>query len=408
MFKNKPYLKILLAGIGSLFIIGGGYFGFTKYENYQGERTRIRNEEITRQNAEAAYKKCIEKATSPDLKYESEWINESMTKKEAKIINWEPFFIDWIMEKYPEICAEYGNDLIKDVATRKIDAFAKLPKLTPLPGQSEYLQGLDELGKENWQTAKEILSKVPENTFFYQRAKELIVEADKKITEALAKEISNLKQRLSQKTAPNPSINITTIPENSASNYAGYIAKIICSDGSSQNPKIIAGSGTIFGLNRFVITNSHVVEGSVLCTIGITDDVKQPPSRWYQAIIDTNVTALDIATLKPLEPLPSTINTVAYNLCPSSEIKIGDKVTILGYPTLGGNTITVTDGVISGFDGFLIKTSAKIEYGNSGGGAFLNKNNCWFGIPTFVTQGELESLGYIVNFSLIHEKAADK
>jgi len=195
-------------------------------------------------------------------------------------------------------------------------------------------------------------------------------------------------------------------PPVSISNFAGYIVRVICTNGNKDNPTFSSGSGTIFGLNRFVITNSHVVEGMVLCSIGLTDDIKSPPSRWYEATIAQNISSLDIALLEPTQSLPSNVNTVAYNLCNPDAINLGDSVMVLGYPIVGGNTITATEGVISGFDGFLVKTSAKIEHGNSGGGAFLKDKNCWFGIPTSVAQGELESLGFIINYSLIHQKSS--
>lgn len=204
---------------------------------------------------------------------------------------------------------------------------------------------------------------------------------------------------------------ITVLPQNSGqqtvADLAKFIVRIICSDGASSNlneSQITSGSGTIFGLNKFVITNFHVVEGAVLCGVGITDDIKKSPYRWYEAEVTPKIPSLDIALLKPSQPLPDSVATITHNLCRPDEINLGDEIIVLGYPVVGGNTITATDGVISGFDGFFIKTSAKIEHGNSGGGAFLKKYGCWFGIPTSATQGELESLGRIINYSLIHQK----
>lgn len=196
--------------------------------------------------------------------------------------------------------------------------------------------------------------------------------------------------------------------QQSAADLAKLIVRIICSDGDSSKSdesQIIGGSGTIFGRNQFIITNFHVIDGAVSCRIGITDKIKNPPARWYDATVVFGIPSLDIATLRPTQILPDSVSAVAYNPCPSQDIKLGDEIIILGYPTVGGDTITATEGVISGFDGFLLKTSAKIEHGNSGGGAFLKKNGCWFGIPTFVTKGEYESLGSIINYSLIQEQS---
>jgi hypothetical protein len=77
----------------------------------------------------------------------------------------------------------------------------------------------------------------------------------------------------------------------------------------------------------------------------------------------------------------------------SDEVEIGDRLRILGYPGIGGETITLTEGAISGFTlergvngRAWIKTDATIAGGNSGGlGA--NSEGELVGIPTIVTSG---------------------
>ena len=84
--------------------------------------------------------------------------------------------------------------------------------------------------------------------------------------------------------------------------------------------------------------------------------------------------------------------------------KIGDRLTIYGYPGLaGGYTLTVTDGLISTFtkNGFIL-TSAKISGGNSGGVA-LGKNGCLLGVPTMVIIGEYENFGVIIPMNFVFE-----
>ncbi len=196
--------------------------------------------------------------------------------------------------------------------------------------------------------------------------------------------------------------------KNPVSDFAKYIVVIVCSNGNET----IQGSGTIFGLNRLILTNAHVVQNMTTCSFGLTDNIKNSPQNWYDATVlsslqrssDPNILS-DLALIKPITPLSQTVKTVAYNLCSSNDILLGSELVILGYPAIGGYTITATEGIVSGFDqgGFVVKTSAKIEHGNSGGGAFLKNKDCWFGIPTEVAQGDLESLGYIINYSRIHE-----
>ena len=84
----------------------------------------------------------------------------------------------------------------------------------------------------------------------------------------------------------------------------------------------------------------------------------------------------------------------------SDKLNLGDDIFILGYPGIGGNTLTLTRGVVSGFtdDNSYIKTDAEINSGNSGGIAL----NCKFEIigittaaATTVGQGLGGKLGLI-------------
>ena len=77
--------------------------------------------------------------------------------------------------------------------------------------------------------------------------------------------------------------------------------------------------------------------------------------------------------------------------------QIGDEVVILGYPGVGSkDSVTATEGIISGFDGDFYITSAKIERGNSGGAAVHVEDNCLLGIPTLTIAGRVESLARIL------------
>ncbi|MEJ0002135.1 MAG: serine protease [bacterium] len=90
-----------------------------------------------------------------------------------------------------------------------------------------------------------------------------------------------------------------------------------------------------------------------------------------------------------------------------SNTSIGDHISILGYPSIGGSSLTATDGIISGYelddDVRFIKTSAKIEHGNSGGVAIKN-SGCILGIPTFIQAGSIESIGRILDLNALFAK----
>ena len=86
----------------------------------------------------------------------------------------------------------------------------------------------------------------------------------------------------------------------------------------------------------------------------------------------------------------------------TDNINIGDKIVVLGYPAIGTEGgITVTDGIVSGFEGDYYVTSAKIEHGNSGGAAILVKDDCYLGIPTWADSGTVESLARILKGSIV-------
>jgi len=209
-------------------------------------------------------------------------------------------------------------------------------------------------------------------------------------------------------------------------NFAPSVVKIFCRANAYSND-IQQGSGVLYHTNNsnsglapyYVETNLHVVDtmdNSISrCMIVIYPDYKNNYSyllfgsesyRLYRSDID-------VAFLKP-NIIQSDTNAGNFNdlakfareegsICGSSSI--GDRLSILGYPGIGGETLTVTDGIVSGFefDGGVryLKTSAKIDYGNSGGVA-IKDSGCLLGIPTFVQQGKIESIGRILDLNYLY------
>lgn len=215
-------------------------------------------------------------------------------------------------------------------------------------------------------------------------------------------------------------------PQGISSETLGAIAqsvvKIACNvDAGGENEQ--RGSGMLRVDSQdpngpyYVQTSLHVVEtedgAPSRCTITVFPDYRDPASALTFASegYRTYREGVDLAYLTPLvvngekagtvSDLAQYARSVATSpVCAATDS--GDHVTILGYPAIGGDTLTITDGIISGveFDGEVryLKTSAKIDSGNSGGVA-VKDAGCLVGIPTSVRKGRIESIGRILDLN---------
>lgn len=164
------------------------------------------------------------------------------------------------------------------------------------------------------------------------------------------------------------------------------------------------GSGTIISADGLILTNAHVVlpdryfpvDALVVAQTLSQDAVPEP--KFYAEVLQADAT-LDIAVIRvttdydgnPVEA--STLNLPHVPLGDSDQLNLGDALTILGYPGIGGDTVTLTRGEVSGFTSqpdygqrAFIKTSATIAGGNSGGLAVDNAGEL-IGVPTQLGYG---------------------
>ncbi|MBA2451393.1 MAG: trypsin-like peptidase domain-containing protein [Chloroflexi bacterium] len=168
-----------------------------------------------------------------------------------------------------------------------------------------------------------------------------------------------------------------------------------------ETGQISTGSGTVITPRGHILTNYHVVgdnasgrlhnrTGEVI--IAVPPAEGEPARPRFLARIAASDPTLDIALLRisaPVGggPLPTELDLVAVPIGDSDAVKIGDPLTIVGYPGVGGQGVTVTRGIHSGVQtlrgqsGTFFKTDTEISAGNSGGTA-INAAGELVGIPT--------------------------
>lgn len=169
------------------------------------------------------------------------------------------------------------------------------------------------------------------------------------------------------------------------------------------------GSGTIISNDGLILTNAHVVMSDryyevVDLVVSITTEQDRPPEPMFYADVLQSDARLDLAVIKVRSGLnggPANFSTMGIPPVPlgnSDNLQLGDPLVIIGYPGIGGETITLTRGEVSGFTAedpygnrAFIKTSATIAGGNSGGLAATPQGEI-IGVPTQVGSGDLEDM----------------
>lgn len=208
------------------------------------------------------------------------------------------------------------------------------------------------------------------------------------------------------------------IPSASSSQYlptVKVIAYALSYDGS-----LIAegyGSGTLIDSKGTIATNAHVVRSAYDPTLPADafqvcltrSNAPDSPICEFVASLVSMHEVSDIALLR-MDSIDARGNTVNFDFnLPyqnNGNPAIGDALTVIGYPNIGGKTITYTTGIVSGFleeQGVLegmaiggtkyIKTDAVISSGNSGGTA-VDKDGNFIGIPSLGLA--TESLGELL------------
>jgi S1-C subfamily serine protease len=202
-------------------------------------------------------------------------------------------------------------------------------------------------------------------------------------------------------------------------NVLSSVVEIICLDNKNKDI-FYTGSGTMVDRHGLLITNHHLLigsDGSVIrfCGVGFTDSMENPPRTEFIAETVGVDSETDLAILQIIERLDGadvdgkfSYISMDGSLAATRGLTLGDVVYIAGYPGVGAQTFTFTQGVVSGRVGSdLIKTSALVDSGTSGGAAFDGYGN-FIGIPTAAARGDIGgSLGYLIGADIVDRFLGD-
>jgi hypothetical protein len=167
------------------------------------------------------------------------------------------------------------------------------------------------------------------------------------------------------------------------------------------------GSGTIVHPQGIVLTNCHVANPRAMgmssppadrLGISITENSDRAPALSYFGQVVAYNADLDLAVIRITHDVKGRpvrrLNLPAVAIGDSDDLNLGDKISIFGYPGIGGETVTYTSGNVAGFSSeqgvrsprAWVKTDATIAGGNSGGTA-VSPSGKLVGVPTQAAAG---------------------
>lgn len=155
------------------------------------------------------------------------------------------------------------------------------------------------------------------------------------------------------------------------------------------------GSGVIVGDGSQIVTNAHVVEvdpkyeGCNVIAVGLSDSTGRITENFVGARVQSIDRDLDLAVLVLEEGPVSGVSPLEIF---SGELKLGQEIRVFGYPAIGGESLTISAGIVSGLltdDQYpYYKTTADISGGNSGG-PVVDVHGRLIGIATAINRQEV-------------------
>lgn len=219
--------------------------------------------------------------------------------------------------------------------------------------------------------------------------------------------------------APSANSNLASIPNVSINDAYKSIVKIktfvLNEDFAMQYEAF--GSGILIDKAGLVLTNNHTIEQTnsydgtdkdAVYQICLPQNTTDEPDCSYMAKLVAKNADLDVALLQ-IVGLPGITGLTEFpflEMNQSDNVIINDTVTAIGYPDIGGSTVTLTKGIVSGktdkYGKLWIKTDAVISFGSSGGAA-LDANGKIIGITSAGSADMSGSLGYVINIVSLNQ-----
>ena len=151
------------------------------------------------------------------------------------------------------------------------------------------------------------------------------------------------------------------------------------------------GSGFVVDADGYILTNEHVINGQPRLTV-----VFDNRARLTARVIASDATR-DIALLKVSPTRMLTVLPIAQS------VRVGEKVVALGFPLNLGESVTVTEGIVSAFRTIRgvahIQSDAATNPGNSGG-PLLNIKGEVVGMNTSGLD-DADGIGFAIKFDVL-------
>ena len=208
---------------------------------------------------------------------------------------------------------------------------------------------------------------------------------------------------------PDPSVRLSVQPAGPALSgreaYQGTLPSLVCVEALQANrfEGVSVGTGVIVTESGYVLTNYHIIEGSISIQVRLLDG----PDPSYQAKVIGFDEDFDLAVLK-FDPDGAELTPA--RLGDSDQLMVGDWVYAVGNP-MGYLWGSMSVGVVSALDRDedasgsalgLIQTDAALNPGNSGG-ALLNEAGQVVGITCAKITGLVRDNGEAVDDAAVLE-----